>query len=261
VYAGTLFGIPTSGTMAHSFVMSYDDELTAFRDYYAQYPDATVLLLDTYDTLEAARNVSAIGKNVKAVRLDSGNILTLSQKVRKILDDAGMSATKIFVSGDLDEYRIAELIEKGACVDGFGVGTRLVTCDDAPSLSTIYKLVEVQRGKGRRHVAKFSEGKETYPGRKQVVRFVENGGFTHDLVMLADEPAPEGGVPLLEKMLENGKAVKKLPRLEAVRTRAAEQMRLTPKGVKARHKPDRYDVRISKRLEALRRLSADAKIK
>src|SRR4030095_9793683 len=141
VEAGHLFGIPTYGTLAHSFVMSFDDEDEAFRAFLRVFPETATVLVDTYDTIAAVKRLARdFGPAIPAVRLDSGDLCELSRQVRKILDQAGMTNTKIFASGDLNEYRIADLISRGAAIDSFGVGTELATSYDAPALSGGYKL-------------------------------------------------------------------------------------------------------------------------
>ncbi len=180
VEAGRRFGIPVFGTMAHSFVMSFDREEDAFRSFLRAFPDTATILVDTYDTIAAVKMLSKL-KPVPAVRLDSGDLVSLSRQVRKILDNAGMTTTKIFTSGDLDEERIAELLDAGAPIDAFGVGTQLSTSYDAPALGGVYKLVSTGAG-GR---LKLSADKATYPLPKQVWR--RAGG---DLIAAADETPP-----------------------------------------------------------------------
>src|SRR5713101_4786909 len=188
VEAGLRFGIPLSGTMAHSWVMAFGDEATAFRRYAEVFGGRAVLLLDTYDTLGAARVAAASGLTPAAVRLDSGDIVALSRAVRDILDTAGLQQTKIFASGDRDEWRIAEMVAVGAPVDAFGVGAALSTSSDAPSLGGLYKLVEIERGGESVPIMKLSPGKHTYPGRKQVWRIFEQGTASYDIIGLAEEP-------------------------------------------------------------------------
>jgi nicotinate phosphoribosyltransferase len=185
VEAGQRFGIPVFGTLAHSFVMSFDREEEAFRAFLKVFPDTATILVDTYDTIAAVKMLTKY-RPVPAVRLDSGNLVSLSKQVRKILDDAGMTATKIFISGDLNENRIVELLDAGAPIDAFGVGTQLSTSYDAPALGGVYKLVEC----GQRGCLKLSGDKSTYPGIKQVWR-----SDTRDVITAHDETAP--GRPLL----------------------------------------------------------------
>ena len=173
VVAGRQFGLPLSGTMAHSFVMAHDDEREAFRRYARTFPDGTVLLIDTYDTVDGARNAADVarelapeGITIRGVRLDSGDLGTLAAEVRAVLDDSNLREVRIIASGDLDEHRIAALIAAGAPIDAFGVGTQLGTSADAPALGAVYKLVEDEGGPK----LKLATGKQTLPGRKQVWR-------------------------------------------------------------------------------------------
>lgn len=221
VLAGKLLGIPVFGTAAHSFTMAFPAELEAFRAYYRVFPDHTVLLIDTYNTLEAAAMVKDVGAGVRGVRIDSGDLLDLSIKTRRILDETGMNHVKIFLSGDLNEYKIQKLISAGSPADFFGVGTELVTSYDDPALSGVYKLVEATMEGESRAVMKISPGKLSYPGRKQVVRFERNGCFDHDRICLATEPLPEDGMPLLQPFVKNGRILGELPSLEETRRFAA----------------------------------------
>ena len=202
VAAGQRWGIPSSGTMAHSFVMAFDDEREAFRAYARAFPTDAVLLLDTYDTLTGARHVVEVahelageGIEVAGVRLDSGDLRELSVAVRRILDEGGLHGVRIFASGDLDEYRVAELVAGGAAIDAFGVGTQLGTSADAPSLSAVYKLVEDADGPKM----KLAEGKVTWPGRKQVWRATDR-----DVISLHDE-AVDSARPLQAQVMAGGR--------------------------------------------------------
>jgi nicotinate phosphoribosyltransferase len=202
VAAGRRWGIPLSGTMAHSFVMSYDNEADAFRAYARSFPDRVVLLVDTYDTVEGARRAARVAQElardgiaIAGVRLDSGDLAALSVQVRRVLDDAGLPDVQILASGDLDEHRIAALLAAGAPIDAFGVGTQLGTSADAPALGAVYKLVEDADGPKM----KLASGKVTLPGRKQVWRFADR-----DVVSLHDEEVP-GGRPLLVQVMAKGR--------------------------------------------------------
>jgi nicotinate phosphoribosyltransferase len=223
VEAARLLGIPASGTMAHSWVQSFKTEEEAFRAYARVFPGATTLLIDTYDTLEGARKAAAIEPPVQAVRLDSGDLLGLSQGVRAILDEHGRRSVRILASGDLDENEIDRLLSSGAPIDAFGVGTELITSRDAPALSMVYKLVEIE-GEGR---IKLSPGKKTYPMAKQVHRQVDRDGlFAGDLVTRADETA--AGESLLVPMIRRGRLVSALPTLSEVRDRCRHQLAHLP---------------------------------
>jgi nicotinate phosphoribosyltransferase len=221
VLAGAAYGIPLSGTMAHSYVMSFEHELDAFRAYARDFPGSTTLLIDTYDTIQGAKRAALLARElsarggIQAVRIDSGDIADLSRGVRAILDEAGLPQVRVLASGDLDEYHIAELRAAGAPVDAFGVGTRLGTSADAPTLSSVYKLVEDARGPRM----KLSPGKATLPGRKQVYRFISNGRYSHDLIALENEASPEGARPLLRQVLADGRRLQQLEPLAEARER------------------------------------------
>src|SRR5438309_5625247 len=190
--AGRRFGIPTFGTQAHSFVMAYGDEEESFRNFERLFPEHGVLLIDTYDTLAAVDKIIHAGLQPRSVRLDSGDFVELSREVRKRLDQAGLSETKIFASGDLDEFVIADLLARGAQIDAFGVGTALATSKDAPALGGVYKLVDVASGDAPSYRAKFSEEKITYPGRKQVFRLPNcDGSAREDVIARESERYPE----------------------------------------------------------------------
>ena len=176
VEAGYRYGLAVSGTMAHSWVMAYPDELTAFSRYAAVYGPRSVLLIDTYDSIAAARRIVGAGLRPAAVRLDSGDLVHLSRAVRGILDAGGLGDTQILASGDLDEHKIAAVVSSGAPIDGFGVGTALSTSSDAPALSGVYKLVEIDRAGTMTPVMKLSAGKRTCPGAKQLWRGLRSRG-------------------------------------------------------------------------------------
>jgi nicotinate phosphoribosyltransferase len=201
VAAGRRWGIPLSGTMAHSYVMSFDDEREAFRAYARTFPQGVVLLIDTYDTVAGARHAAEVARDlaregvaVAGVRLDSGDLGALATQVRDVLDEAGLPEVQILASGDLDEHQIAALLGEGAPIDAFGVGTQLGTSFDAPALGAVYKLVEDAGGPKM----KLAAGKVTQPGRKQVWRCEDR-----DVVSLHDEDVP-GGRPLLRPVMAGG---------------------------------------------------------
>jgi nicotinate phosphoribosyltransferase len=245
VEAARLLEIPVSGTMAHSWVQSFDSEEEAFAAYARVFPGATTLLIDTYDTLEGARKAAAIEPPIQAVRLDSGDLLALSRGVRVILDQRDRRSVKILASGDLEEHAIADLLAAGAPIDGFGVGTELITSRDAPALSMVYKLVEIE-GEGR---IKLAPGKKTYPMAKQVFRQLDgNGKFHVDLVTRADESAE--GEPLLVPMIRGGQLVKPLPDLESIRARCRDQLARLPDRFKALDAVGDYPISYSDLLEA-----------
>lgn len=277
VEAGYLFGVPTFGTLAHSFIMSFDEEDEAFRAFLKVFPDTATVLVDTYDTVAAVMRLAAdFRPNIASVRLDSGDLLDLSVRARRILDEAGMQDTKILATNDLNEYRIADLIERGAAIDSFGVGTELATSYDAPALSGVYKLVGLEENGRMRPRMKLSEEKATYPGPKQVWRFTDNDGkYRQDTVTLDDEGAPDcegidAGVwrPLLEPVMKKGRIVDepedqgggaarqkrefRLARLNRARERAAEELRRLPDELLALDSETRYRVELSARLSAER---------
>ncbi|MFW6163718.1 MAG: nicotinate phosphoribosyltransferase [Planctomycetota bacterium] len=252
VLAGYEMGIPIFGTQAHSWVMSFDSEAQAFQAYFDVFPEHTTLLLDTYDTLEAARKATVFGPSLSGVRLDSGKLASLSRRTRRILDEAGMTDTRILASGDLNEYRIESLLKQDAQIDGFGVGTDLVTSRDAPALGGVYKLVEQQRGGRDVPRLKASSGKGTYPGKKQVRRLADRRGrYRRDVVCLAAEEDCEGRA-LLIPILRDGRRVQPLPALDAIRGRAARDLQLLPPRCRRLHDPEAYPVEASNALRKLR---------
>jgi nicotinate phosphoribosyltransferase len=228
VLGGFLAEIPVTGTAAHSFTMAFGDELAAFHAYHKSFPDDTILLIDTYDTVQAARKVKEIGSSVKGVRIDSGDLLELSKQVRKALDEDKLESVKIIASGDLNEYKIEQLLAAGAPIDAFGVGTELVTSYDAPALGGVYKLVEATINGREVVTAKSSPGKPSYPGRKQIYRFLQNGYYTHDKLCLANERHPSSGLPLLQLYVQNGALKQELPSLDHIRKYTAEELRRLP---------------------------------
>jgi nicotinate phosphoribosyltransferase len=230
VYAGKLFNIPTYGTMAHSWVQAFDKELDSFNNYYDVFPEDTVLLIDTYDTIKAAKEVASLKKDIKGVRLDSGNLEVLSKKVRTILDNAGLQNIKIIASGNLNEYKILELLKRKSPIDIFGVGTEMVTSKDLPSLDLIYKLVQIEDKDGNvKFKSKLSKGKRTIPGRKQVFRkYTGEGLFSKDIIGLFSEKAPKNTTPLLEPVIKNGALVKELPEISTIRRYAGERLHSLP---------------------------------
>lgn len=257
VEAGHRFGIPLAGTMAHSWVMSFADELTAFRRYAELFGESAVFLIDTYDTLRAARLIVESGLRPGAVRIDSGDVVALSRGVRAILDNGGFTDVKILVSGDLDEYRITELLAAGAPVDGFGVGTALATSNDAPALGGVYKIVEVESQGRLAPVMKLSSGKRSHPGRKQVWRMTSAGRATKDVVGLADE-SPPGGTPLLEPVIERGRRVSPGISLEATAAACRRRRQELPMSVRQLTARTEYPVEMSDALTHLTATTASA---
>jgi len=255
VLAGMAYGIPVFGTMAHSFVMSYPKELDAFRAFAKTFPYKSTLLIDTYDDIAGAEKAVIVAKELKAkgirlggVRLDSGDLEQTSKKVRKILDSQDLQFVKIFASGDLDEYKTTELLAAEAPIDAFGVGTKMGTSADRPYLDGIYKLCETQTSTGKfSPIMKLSKDKITLPGRKQVYRFKNSDGiFLKDVIALTDEPAV--GEPLLIQVMEKGKLLYKLPRLEEIRKIAADNLSKLPPQHKELMNAPAYPVELSQKL-------------
>ena len=234
--------------MAHSWVMAHADEAEAFRRYASLYGEQTVLLLDTYETIEAARQVVASGLRPAAVRLDSGDFAALSREVRRILDAGGLRETSIFLSGDLDEHRVDALVTGGAPVDGFGVGTALSTSSDAPALGIVYKLAEIERDGGWVPTAKASPGKATWPGRKQVWRVYRDARATEDVVALRDEPAPAAGERLLRCVMRDGRRLGAVTPLSDVRASCRHAIDRLPAGVKRLRNAEAHRVVLSERI-------------
>ncbi|HXB68437.1 MAG TPA: nicotinate phosphoribosyltransferase [Candidatus Acidoferrales bacterium] len=219
--AGFRFGVPVMGTAAHSWVMSFACEMDAFRKLQKVLGESAVQLVDTYDTLEGARRVASLGGPLWGVRLDSGDFAALSRQVRAILDDAGLRDSKIMVSGDLDEYRIRDLVQSGAPIDAFGVGTQLATSGDAPSMGSVYKLVETETCGIKRFTAKYSNDKGSLPGSKQLFR-----DTMRDVVARSGECG--SGEALMRPVILGGKLIEPLPTLEQARRRAAEYIAKLP---------------------------------
>ncbi len=253
VLAGMRFGIPLFGTMAHSLIQAHDREEDAFEHFAAAQPGNVVLLLDTYDTEAAARKLiplaarlQARGIAIKGVRIDSGDLAEHARRVRRILDDGGLNRLTIFASGDLDEHRLQKLLADGAPIDGFGVGTRLDASTDAPTLELVYKLQEYA-GQPRR---KRSEGKATWPGRKQVYRRTDAGGlFAEDCLGL--EAAPRPGEPLLRPVMLEGRRLSPPESLAAVRERVRAQLAALPPALRANRTAPAYPVHIAPELREL----------
>ena len=258
VLAGLHYGIPPTGTMAHSYVSAFPREIDAFRAFARAFPAQTVLLLDTYDTIAGARKAARVAKEMEAkgqrlsgVRLDSGDLAGLSHQVRRILDDAGLAYVKIVVSGGLDEASIGECLAKGAPIDGFGVGTRMDVSADLPYLDMAYKLVEYDG----RPVLKSSAGKGTWAAQKQVYRRLRSGeGFAGDVLALREEPPPPGAVEiLLRSVMERGRLLAPHPALTTVRDYCAAQVASLPEELRELREPAAYPVSYSERLVSLQR--------
>ncbi len=242
--AGFRFGIPVMGTAAHSWVMSFPCEMEAFRRLQRVLGDATVQLLDTYDTLEGARRAARLGKPLWGVRLDSGDFVGLSRQVRVILDEAGLPDAKIMASGDLDEYRIRDLVAACAPIDAFGVGTQLATSADAPALGATYKLVVLDIGGIKRFTAKYSEDKNSLPGAKQIFR-----DQARDVLARSGECGK--GEALLRPVMLGGRLIEPLPSVEQARTRAAESLAKLPPALRQLEVSEPWPVVHSRELREL----------
>ena len=253
VLAGALFGIPVHGTMAHSFVQAHKDEGAAFEHFACAHPQDVVLLIDTYDTEAAASKVVLLaprlkqrGITIKAVRLDSGDLADHARKVRRILDEGGLPGVRIIVSGGLDERALQDLIATGAPIDTFAVGTSMTTSADAPYLDCAYKLQEYA-GRARR---KRSEGKATWPGRKQVYRrYDAQGVIASDTLTLVDDV--QEGKALIEPYVLAGRRVSPVQTLHAIRERAAEELARLPSHLRNLEEGPAVPVRISQALQDL----------
>lgn len=256
VLAGKLYGIPIFGTMAHSYVTSFKDETEAFRAYARTFPDGTILLIDTYDTLQGARNAVKVGrellaqgKNLRGVRLDSGDMAILSREVRKILKNGGID-TAILASGGFDEFKIAKVERENADIDFFGVGTKMGVSADAPYFDMAYKMVE----HNNRPVLKLSPEKVTLAGRKQVFRFKDKeGNIDHDVIGLRDEEYPEAE-KLLRSVMSEGKIINELPSVHDVRNVFSKEFKCLKEKYKSIEGPEEeFQTGLSNRLENLQK--------
>jgi len=254
VMAGQAYSIPIVGTMAHSYILAFEREIEAFRSFVKTFPGSAVLLIDTYDTIEGAhkavivgQEMAARGQRLRGVRLDSGDMASLSKKVRRILDDGGLEETLIFASGAFDEYKLAQVVAEGAAIDSFGVGTKVGVSADAPYLDIAYKLVMFDS----RPVMKLSKGKKTLAGPKQVFRlFDSQGGLKKDILGLREEKLPQGQ-PLLETVAEGGRLVKPAESLETIQRRFESDLARLPQELKSLKRAEAYPVRLSEGLVAL----------
>jgi nicotinate phosphoribosyltransferase len=253
VLAGMEYDIPIYGTMAHSFVQAHKDETTAFEHFALAQPENAVLLIDTYDTEAAAHKVVALasrlrqqGIMVKGVRLDSGDLADHARRVRRILDEGGLPQTQILASGNLDEYQLQRLIARGAPIDSFAVGTAMTTSSDAPSLDSAYKLQEYEG----RPCRKRSEGKATWPGRKQVYRnYTDHRLLDHDVVTIQNDQ--QAGTPLLHPIMKEGRRLASAPALEDIRREATRNLATLPNAIRQLDEGQAYDVRIAPTLREL----------
>ncbi len=258
VKAGAVYGIPVVGTMAHSFIMAFDNELEAFRAFTHAFPDYATLLVDTYDTLRGVRNAIEVGRELESVghvlrgvRIDSGDLALLGRESRRILDEAGFKEVGIFVSGGLDEYEVDRLTRENTPIEGFGVGTKAGTSADAPYLDSAYKLVEYES----RPVLKLSSKKQSLAGCKQVFRVFNNGGmFEKDVIsLLGEDPPPGDARPLLVDVMAEGAMVGAHPALVDLRNEHAREMGKLPSRYKALINAPKYPVEISAKLKGLQK--------
>jgi nicotinate phosphoribosyltransferase len=248
VLAGKLYGIPIAGTMAHSYISSFGDEIEAFRAFARSFPKKTILLIDTYDTVAGARKAAIVGQEMAneggrllGVRLDSGDMTRLSQQVRKILDEASLDDTEIFASSSFDEYKIARTIKEGAKIDAFGVGTRMGVSADAPYFDIAYKLVQY----GERPIMKLSPGKVNLAGNKQVFRKTDRQGrFLEDIIGTRDETL-QGACSLLEPVIRDGKQLKSHPSLEEIQERFRKNFAALDEKYKDLENPPVYQIKVS----------------
>lgn len=252
VLAGKLYDIPISGTMAHSFITSFQQEIDAFRAFAETFPTSTVLLIDTYDTVAGAEKAARVGRemlergeHLRGVRLDSGDMAELSKEVRKILDWANLADTQIFASGGFDEHKIADCLGRGAKIDAFGVGTKMGVSADAPYNDIAYKLVQYDG----RPVLKLSTGKRTLVAKKQVFRIVENNKLTKDVIALRDEQL--AGEPLLRWVMKNGQRQQPTEPLPVIRERFLKEFAALDEDYKAITEPDLYPVELGSGLQKL----------
>jgi nicotinate phosphoribosyltransferase len=260
VLAGEEFGIPIYGTMAHSFIESFDDERAAFAAFAQSRPDNLVFLIDTYDVEAAARKVVALapklqhaGITIRGVRLDSGDLTALSRSVRDILDAGGLRTVTIFASGGLDEDQLAVFARENAPIDGLGIGTAMTTSSDVPALDIVYKLQEYA-GVPRR---KRSANKATWPGRKQVWRrYGPDGRMAGDLLSL--EPSPQGGTApkengeaLVQLVMQRGKRVAPPPSLDDIRRHSKRELEHLPEALQRLTPDAAYPVEVGNTLRNL----------
>jgi len=254
VLAGSRYGIPIAGTMAHSFVASFEKEIDAFRAYVASFPNSSILLIDTYDTIAGAHNAVQIAKEMAirgqkliGVRIDSGDLAAQARAVRKVFDDANLTELKIIGSGGLDEFDLAQQLEANVPFDSYGIGTKMGMSADAPWSDMSYKLVEYER----RPILKLSPGKASWPGKKQVFRFRDGEGkFARDAIGLRDEKLT--GEFLLKEYMRDGQLSGRCPSLSECRSTFVADFAALPASVKAIRNPVRYPVEFSAELNNLR---------
>lgn len=248
VIADIELGINSSGTMAHSFIQKFDSEMESFDVYNDIYGENSILLIDTYDTEKAAQNISKFKNSIKAVRIDSGDLVDHSKKVRKILDENGCDKVLIVASSDLNENKIKDILNNDAPIDAFGVGTELATSRDDPAVAGVYKLMEYNT----KPKIKISEEKLTYPGKKQIYRFYnEHGEFKEDILMLDNEPAPSNSEALLNPVMKKGLLITELPDLKTIQQYYFENIEKLPNKFKTLEENHIFQLKISSKLSEL----------
>lgn len=281
---GQHFGVPLSGTMAHSWVMLFDDEFEAFASYARSYPDKTLLLVDTYDVLKsgipnaircAKEVLEPMGKRLFGIRIDSGDLTYMTQKSRQMLDEAGLTDCKITVSNALDEYLIRDLINQGACIDSFGVGERLITSKAEPVFGGVYKICAVVDSDGKvipKMKVSENAAKVTTPCDKEIVRFYDGatGKALADVLMVAGDDDEPNGEPytifdpiekwkaktltnyttrkLLVKIFDKGELIYKCPTIEEIRAYCTKEIDTLWESVKRFENPHNYYVDLSPKL-------------
>jgi nicotinate phosphoribosyltransferase len=258
VAAAMRYGLLPVGTMAHSYVLSFEREEEAFEAFMRENPENALLLVDTYDTLEGVRRAIEASRRTEiqltGIRIDSGDLAGLARDARRLLDEAGFTEAVIVASGDLEEHRIGEMCRAGTPIDLWGVGTELGTSRDSPVVNGVYKIVAELRGKAWRGVAKHSEGKSTLPDAKQVFRRFEEGTMAEDVVGTAEERLD--GEPLLVPAMRKGEIVH-AETLDQMRERTARSIESLPVALRSRGEKPRYPVRHSEALtEAARAMSS-----
>ncbi|MFX0000166.1 MAG: nicotinate phosphoribosyltransferase [Candidatus Hodarchaeota archaeon] len=248
VIADLELGINSTGTMAHSYVQKFDNELDSFESYYKIYGKNSILLIDTYDTEIAAQKSCKFGNEIMGVRIDSGDLIDHAKNVRKILDENGCDKVLIVASSDLNEYKIKEIIDKEAPIDAFGVGTELATSRDDPTIAGVYKLIEYN---GMPKI-KISEKKLTYPGKKQVYRIYDkNDKFKEDILCLDDEPAPPNSEALLIPVMRNGELITKQPKLDDIQRFYIDNIKRLPSPYMKLEEAHLFKLKISEKLQNL----------
>jgi nicotinate phosphoribosyltransferase len=254
VLAGKKYGIPVSGTMAHSFIQAFGSEVEAFQAYARSFPDNSIFLIDTHDVIAGAHRAVAValdmarqGHLLKGVRIDSGEMVDVSKKVRRILDGAGLHQVQIVATSGFDEFEIEKALSGGATIDAFGVGTKLSVSADTPYLDMVYKLVQYDG----RNVKKTSPGKITLAGEKQVFRKTDrDGGYAADILGTRNEMI-DGAEPLLIKVMENGLHIQAPPALQEIREKIQAGLLKLGGRYKILDHPDKYPIHLSRRLSEI----------